>query len=217
MLDGDGHTYTTESGRGVGINIISASLSFLEQLKIMIESNINVNVKIYDNDGKISTSNLIITTISDTTKFLDWIYEDAGYYLNRKYQKYLDIKNKVNHTYFKLNDQIELVKKLYDEGLGTRKIAKILGVSRSAITTALKKMKIHDPTRKQARTVYLRTSYVCKNCHQHLSIDKFRKRIRGDRISYETRCFECESAKNKELCAKRYAITKLCKISNNAV
>jgi len=42
------------------------------------------------------------------------------------------------------------------------------------------------------RIAYLATEKTCKICCETLSIDNFRKRIKGDRVSYEPYCLECE-------------------------
>jgi len=187
VLEGDGWISPSE----YKINIASASLKFLHQIK----DNIEVESRVID--GESNTKNLIIQGKKSVLSFLSWIYDDANYYLERKRDRYLKLKNIKRKC--KLDGQEETLKRYYEDGYGTRKIAELLGVSREAVEFALKRFGLHIKNR-IVRRVYLRTENQCIGCNKTLTIDKFRKRVKKDRISYEVRCKDCEKLLNK----KRY-------------
>lgn len=95
LYDGDGcfrlkinkDIYVGESN----CSIVSYNKDILEQIKIIICSETNINPKhisIYDYENRIPELN--IHSKDAIQQFTDWIYNDATIYLNRKYQKYLD-------------------------------------------------------------------------------------------------------------------------------
>lgn len=200
VLEGDGHI-SKAYNCNISITIVSASLIFLEQLKEVIKSNLNVNVEVYD---RVSIKSLKVSGIADTNKFLNWVYQDSSCVLSRKYQRYLDIKNRVVEPYFKLHKDVDLIKELYENGEGCRKIAKRFDVSREAVTTAVKQIGIHNSEKKLHKIICAKIEKKCKKCSQIKSIVEFRKRIKNERISYESSCLLCEKEYNKENCSKKY-------------
>lgn len=101
----------------------------------------------------------------------------------------------------------EQIKQLYLDGNGARKVAKLTGFTRHYIIKILKELNVYDSNRKFPRTVYLKTNHTCIKCNVNKDISCFRKRIRGDRIKYETVCLICEYLIIKEN-AKRKAKQK---------
>ena len=97
-IDGDGYIGNPNSKGGHNnerVQIISTR-NFCESLKLLIENYLNINCSISKASCKNNvTSQLSIGGRQQCIKFLDWIYEDANLYLERKYQKYLDIKKSV--------------------------------------------------------------------------------------------------------------------------
>ncbi len=85
------------------------------------------------------------------------------------------------------SEQNSQVVALFNQGNGTRNIAKIMSVSRDAIKNAFKELDLDNAGRKVPRTVHLVTEKLCPICEVTQSIDNFRKRINKNngRISYE--------------------------------
>lgn len=96
------------------------------------------------------------------------------------------------------------IKKLFDQGLGSRKIAEQLGMTRYAVQQAYKELDIYDIGRTKPKTAYLAIEKICKKCQLTKSIKQFRQRIKKDRISYEVYCLTCEKEYNITSCKERY-------------
>lgn len=90
MWDGDG----TLGKYGNNINVsLTATKMFCSGLQEYILEKLGIESKIYDaacHNGV--TSVLLISKNSDKLKFLNWMYQDAILYLQRKYDKYMEIK-----------------------------------------------------------------------------------------------------------------------------
>ena len=96
MWDGDRTLglYKTKSEKTKSINVsLVATIMFCEGLKEYLEEKLGVeSCHIYDarcHNGV--TKVLQISKNADKIKFLEWLYKDADIYLQRKYDKYLDI------------------------------------------------------------------------------------------------------------------------------
>lgn len=92
-FDGDGSV--GRYGKRVMVNITSTN-NFCEAIKEICE-NIGINSKIYEagcHNGV--TKYLSIARKKDVKKFLDWIYNDATIYLERKYKRYIEYYNMDN-------------------------------------------------------------------------------------------------------------------------
>jgi hypothetical protein len=95
-FDGDGHFYTSEKHiNNNRIQIISNN-AFIDDLKKVIEE--NINVKCIINESEIANIyRLNIFGNVKVKKFLDWIYKDSHLKLNRKYLHYINAyQNNVN-------------------------------------------------------------------------------------------------------------------------
>jgi intein-encoded DNA endonuclease-like protein len=97
-LDGDGHICSNHSHR---VLMVSTRM-FCIKAKEYIERELQISCKITkapsNNDV---TSNLLITHKNDCKKFLDYIYENADMYLDRKYQTYISkycSENNISNT-----------------------------------------------------------------------------------------------------------------------
>ena len=90
-FDGDGCLYASKSS-DVKITICSTDV-FCCELKKYIEMQLNINVGIYKgNSNNNITKNLCIGGRLQVYKFLDWIYKDSNFYIQRKHDKYLKFK-----------------------------------------------------------------------------------------------------------------------------
>lgn len=98
----------------------------------------------------------------------------------------------------------EKIKKLFDQGLGSRKIAEQLGITRHAVQQVYKELGIYNIGRTKQKTAYLALEKTCKKCQIIKPIEQFRKRVKKDRISYEVYCLECEKNYNRDSCKQRY-------------
>jgi len=105
-------------------------------------------------------------------------------------------------------DQLDLIVKLHNDGLGARKTAVILGVSREAIRKAYAYLNLDLSGKNKIRTVYKATEKKCKICSETKEISNFRKRQRGDRVSFEVYCIPCEKEYSKVSNKKRYDADK---------
>jgi hypothetical protein len=74
----------------IGIVKICASKPFCEKFKEYVEKTLNISVKIKDSGKSIWYINIDGSCQVET--FLDWIYKDAPFVMDRKYQKYLEFK-----------------------------------------------------------------------------------------------------------------------------
>ena len=95
------------------------------------------------------------------------------------------------------------LKEMFERGLGTRKIAKELGLGRDFITRSFRKLGLDNSDRKRPRFASKKTEHCCKICRITKPISEFRKREKNGRISYETCCKCCEYLINKEKGNKR--------------
>ena len=107
---------------------------------------------------------------------------------------------KTNLTEYELNK----IKELFDNKIGSRKIAEILGYNRSTIQRAYKQLNLDSTSVKPPRTVHLILEKKCKICLNIKNINEFRKRIKNDRIGYESYCIICEKERHKLKCKERY-------------
>lgn len=88
-LDGDGCIYSFKSNCNVSI-CVSKIMGLT--MKKLIKEVLNINSAVRYSPG---IYNLDISGRTQCLKFLDWIYEDATIYLDRKHEKYLAMKNYV--------------------------------------------------------------------------------------------------------------------------
>lgn len=97
-FDGDGsvgrYFNKNKNNYNCVISIVSNE-QFLSELKIIIEKNCNINLYLYKNfnKGKSDVKSISSNGSFQVYKFLNWIYEDCTIYLDRKYSKYIEIKN----------------------------------------------------------------------------------------------------------------------------
>jgi hypothetical protein len=103
------------------------------------------------------------------------------------------------------------VKELFEQEIGTRKIAKLLNVSRHIVNETYKVLGVSVAERQQPRRVYKMIEKSCATCNQIKPVDQFRKRIGQyadgtERISYESSCSECEAIYNNEKAKAKFPI-----------
>ena len=101
-------------------------------------------------------------------------------------------------------DELEKIKELFNKKIGSRKIAEILGHNRSTIQRAYKILNLDSASVKTPRTIHLISKKECKICLNIKNINKFRKRTKNNRISYEPYCIICEKERHKLKCKERY-------------
>ena len=91
-FDGDGcFCFTNQS---FGISFITASRPLYEGLVGILEKlSIKTSNGIFVNEFGTTMYRPEICKFNDKIKFLDWIYQDCNIYLDRKYKKYLKVKN----------------------------------------------------------------------------------------------------------------------------
>lgn len=90
-FDGDGCLCFTN--RSFHINFTTASKTLSDDvLNILRLNNFNINEGSYTNSFNTIMYKIDICRLQDKINFLNWIYEDCNVYLDRKYKKYLKVK-----------------------------------------------------------------------------------------------------------------------------
>ena len=96
VFDGDGSIYQSfrnDNNKPITLTI-TATESFCKELRNICKQTLNINAGIYDascHNG--ITKVFTISGRNVAKKFLDWIYEDADLYLQRKYNRYCEYYN----------------------------------------------------------------------------------------------------------------------------
>lgn len=91
-FDGDGCLCFTN--KSFNINFATASKTLNDDVaKILKLENFNVIESTYINNYSTTMYRLDICRQQDKINFLDWIYQDCNIYLDRKYKKYIKVKN----------------------------------------------------------------------------------------------------------------------------
>ena len=99
-FDGDGCIYrqTNQTKRTVSkrfsFEIVSTSM-FCESASLIIEQAIDIKPKLYPCGSNGITTSLCIRGNPNTVKIFDWLYYDATIFIQRKHEKYLDLKDHV--------------------------------------------------------------------------------------------------------------------------
>lgn len=86
VFDGDGCIFISKKYKGTNRVTIVSNLNFCEDLKSIIEKELNINVKIQNKTNNVKT--LSITGNNQIRIFMNWIYKDADLKMNRKYEKF---------------------------------------------------------------------------------------------------------------------------------
>ena len=95
MLDGDGCIRYYENNSCIKVSLVSTP-QFCEKAMLLIETILKINCYIIKNKRAETNVELYISGKNQVLKFLDWIYKDAELYIDRKYEKYLSLKNTNN-------------------------------------------------------------------------------------------------------------------------
>lgn len=92
-FDGDGCIYVRKNTKNsnCSCSITSSSQLIIKQIYNIL---LNNNIKSFIRQHKPTYSTVNIDNRLESLKFLDYIYKDCSIYMNRKYNKYLEIKNK---------------------------------------------------------------------------------------------------------------------------
>lgn len=93
MWDGDGNIFL----KGTKISCsLSSTIYICEAVKELLEDDFNIPCRLYRPKtsiiNKTTSRNVFIKGVFNMVKFLDLLYTDANVYLNRKYEKYKEIK-----------------------------------------------------------------------------------------------------------------------------
>ena len=91
---------------------------------------------------------------------------------------------------------VNQIKELSDKGIGSRKIAKQLGIDRSTVIRYYRVLGLETVNKKTLKTVPFQTEKNCKTCQIVKPVSEFRKRICDTRFGYEPYCYSCEYKKN---------------------
>lgn len=92
VFDGDG-SVSIKSGKYLNISITSCE-NFIQPLRQYLRTKLQIDTKHYYRYEHTNTLQMMITTTADAVKFLEWIYQDANFYLERKFLKYQEWRQK---------------------------------------------------------------------------------------------------------------------------
>lgn len=97
VYDGDGGISFNSNSFNYLVGIIG-SISFIDHLKLFLQEEFQINFHTKENIYHTGTimKNFKIHGNDKCEKFLDWLYDGAIHKLNRKYQKYLDLKQLIS-------------------------------------------------------------------------------------------------------------------------
>lgn len=138
VIDGDGSVLISKRG-DVSISLIGSHeivSQFARFTKTIIHSKAKINTRF---------NNAYITFSSrNAYKIISYLYKDCSVYLDRKFQKYLEVKEIYNSIDEKQDDLNELTAKiaiLYKQGVSALKIAKDVGISSQTVYSHLARHK----------------------------------------------------------------------------
>lgn len=93
LVDGDGTFGVFGKKNIIGFNITTSVLMAEETQKEILKIFPNFHINIYQAIGcNENTTRFIITTQQDIADFLNYIYKNSKIYINRKYQRYLEVE-----------------------------------------------------------------------------------------------------------------------------
>ena len=101
--------------------------NFCQALKRTVEEKLNINSTVCHAKKGSKTQQFVLHGNIVGKVFFDWLYKDATIYLQRKYDKYLEIKSKLPVHYYsckicgKPNDTHGYCRKHYYEYIGKEK------------------------------------------------------------------------------------------------
>ena len=67
---------------------------FVNELLYFLKKELNIETKHFNKYSHTNTLQMMITSTNSAIIFLNWIYTDSNYYLERKYQKYKEYVKK---------------------------------------------------------------------------------------------------------------------------
>lgn len=98
IFDGDGSLSKYTQSSSFKFSIVTASITFANQLYDFFKTN-NLNVHLYtDNRGKNTLYRVVIITLSDLYYIFNHLYKDSSYFLKRKYDKFCPIVEKFTNS-----------------------------------------------------------------------------------------------------------------------
>lgn len=90
-FDGDGSVYQyikNENNKPIRLTITSTD-SFCEKIKEIAEQELGIYCGIYDASNKNGVTKVLSLSTESSIKFMDWMYEYADLYMQRKYNRYI--------------------------------------------------------------------------------------------------------------------------------
>ena len=146
--DGDGSISIRQSKNGTynGMLSVVGTYDFCSNLKDKLKKLLNIttfNIETYSNG---ITTNLTLNYQDDVLKFLNWMYEDTTIQLERKYQKYLTLKNSRSGDFYnksaihkRMKEKRTEILERHKNGESCGSIARDLNVAKSTICRIVKK------------------------------------------------------------------------------
>jgi len=92
VFDGDG-SISIKNNKYLNISITSCE-DFIQPLREYLLNKLNIETKHYYRYSHTNTVQMMITSTPSAKKFLQWMYQDANYYLTRKFTKYQGLLKK---------------------------------------------------------------------------------------------------------------------------
>ena len=98
VFDGDGSVYQGKIKTQFTLTITSTD-SFCNTLKCITEKFVGINCHIYDASNHNGITKVFtISGRNQVKKFMDWMYNDADLFLQRKYDRYLNYFYNINNS-----------------------------------------------------------------------------------------------------------------------
>lgn len=92
-FDGDGCLSLRKKDKNGTLSFMASKI-FNDKLEILFKTKFNIHSKSYWKKGtSINVTQLCIAGNRQILKILDWLYKDANIFLNRKYNRYIELKN----------------------------------------------------------------------------------------------------------------------------
>lgn len=92
FFDGDGSIYCRKDRKnGVNIELVSASYNFLNQLKNVLENELDLSLNLYQKNRGKNPVWVLKVSQSKARSILDYMYFNSTIHLDRKYEKYKEL------------------------------------------------------------------------------------------------------------------------------
>jgi len=144
LFDGDGSIWKSKNESSYAMSYTGGEKMMLSIQNILNTFNIKSRISYKYGLQNKNSCNIGFNGNLKVSKFLDFLYKDADFYLKRKHDRYVECKKLanefINHT-FDLNGNSEKIKIMYSEGLSQKNISKKLGLVYSSVRCCVQRLR----------------------------------------------------------------------------